>query len=72
MKPKADLDAELAAALEGLDPEQYAWVIGQIREMLADVQADLLLAEALGPGYERMDPRAWRPSCPPPGEGGAA
>ena len=67
MEPCA-FKAELTELLDGMDPARRRWAVSQIRELLVDVRADQLLAEALGDGYTPMDPRDWRPSCPPPAQ----
>lgn len=49
-----------------MDPESCQWWIQTSMEFLQALRADLILREALT-DYEPIDPKAWRPSSPPPG-----
>ena len=60
-------EQELVAMYQEMTQEERVWFVGMVREARADAQADRMLAEALGPEYEPMDPAAWRPSTLPPG-----
>lgn len=62
-----ELHGEVLPLLRELSPEQRAWALDAIRELLDDIRADLVLQEALGPDYEPLDPLTWQPSTPPPG-----
>ena len=62
-----ELYTEALPRIKEMSLDHRVWALITLRELLADIKVDQMLAEALGPDYEPMDPRAWRPSTLPPG-----